>query len=128
MGRRSARRPRRRRRVAAAMAVDPDVFGFAAGDRDAVLDEMRALADGTGWINFQPDVDPDDLPPTGEGLFRFLSARGPDVPLCTWSPAEPNARPNRRFVSLGVQHGLGAAIARHLSEVDAPVDDRWVVL
>src|SRR5437868_1480402 len=88
------------------------------------MDELSGS--GAGWINFEPDVHPDDLPPDEGGMFRFLAARGPQVPLCTWSPPEPGNK--RGYVSLGLQHGLGTGAAKHLIQLGLAPDPRWRVL
>jgi len=55
---------------------------FGRDDTAPVLDEMRAMTRaGRGWINFEPEV-PEDAEVPGVGLFSFMSARGPSIPLC----------------------------------------------
>src|SRR3954469_20926853 len=95
------------------MPIEPTVFRFDDQAREPVLQVMRELAPtGGGWINFEPDVDVDDLPPDTGGFFRFLAAQGRPVPLCTWSPPDPKAK--HPYVSLGLQHGIGAGAAKYL--------------
>src|SRR4051812_36364882 len=95
-------------------------------DRAAIVDIIRALADGSGWVNVRPDVDPDDVPqqPSGMGLF---SARGPIVPLGTISPSGPVKRGVPR-VSLGLLHGLGRKAVPALAEAGVAVDPAWRLL
>src|SRR5438874_1429153 len=81
---------------------------------------------GKGWVNFQPAVEPDDVPEDG-GAFRVFSVRGPAVPLCTWLPAGPTPR-GTPYVSLGVQHGAGSRVAARLADAGAGVPSEWRVL
>ena len=108
------------------MPRQPDTIKFDDGDRDAVLAAMAEVADGSGWINVQPVVNPDDLPPIGNALFGIFSSRGPLVPLCTWTPAGLSKR--ETYTSLGVQHPTGTKAAARLAERGVPVDDGWRVL
>jgi hypothetical protein len=109
----------------------PEIVAFDFDDRSAITGRMDELASGSGgssgWINFEPDVDEDDLPPAGLGLFSFLGNRGPQVPLCTWSPPERRGR-SHPFVSLGVQHPVGGRVVPLLAQVDLLIDPRWRVL
>lgn len=101
---------------------------FDADHPAAVLDAMRDVAtrDARGWINLQPAVDPDDVPSQG-GVFRIFSARGPQVPLCTWTPPAAGRRAPP-VTSIGVQHGAGARILPLLAEAGIEVPGRWRVL
>src|SRR5947209_1720465 len=46
------------------MPQTPVVVNFVDDDRAEVLGVMAELAmTGAGWLNFEPEVDPDDLPP-----------------------------------------------------------------
>ena len=83
---------------------------FALSD----VDGFAARLDSHGWVNLQPAVDDDDLPPPTGALFGLFSARGPVVPFCTWHSGERSA---------GVQHGTGPKVA---SRVDIPVG--WRIL
>lgn len=110
------------------MPIEPTRFRFDDDDREPVLRVMRELAPtGAGWINLEPDVDQDDLPPAAGGLFQVFSASSRQVPLCTWSPPEPRAK--YPYVSLGLQHGLGVGAAKYLArDVGLARDPRWRVL
>ena len=45
------------------MAKPPEIVEFDAAAADAVVAMMEGIAvTGKGWINFQPAVDPDDVP------------------------------------------------------------------
>jgi len=102
-----------------------ETIEFDTSDRAAVLAAMARLSDGSGWINLQPVVDPDDLPPQGSALLGIFSSRGPVLPLCTWTPAGLSKR--ETFVSLGVQHPTGTKAAARLADRGVPVDGRWRV-
>lgn len=57
---------------------------------------------GAGWVNLDPHVDPDDLPPARGALGGLFSGRGPDLPRATWVAAS-----ERELATIGVQHGSG---------------------
>lgn len=75
---------------------------------------VAARLDTHGWVNMQPGVGEEDLPPAGGNLFGLFAARGPVVPLCTWHPGERAA---------GVQHATGPKLA---SRIEVPL--RWRVI
>jgi hypothetical protein len=110
--------------------AEPDYVEFAPGDLDEVLRWMAELAEaGRGWINFQPAVDVDDLPPPRSPLGGLLSGRGPDVPLATWTPGRPpRGRSRPEPPSVGLQHAAGPRAASALAERGHPVPEGWVVL
>lgn len=72
-------------------------------------------ARGQGWINFEPEV-PEDVEVPGPGLFSFMSARGPAVPLATWVPARVTRRGRAVPATLGLQHPAGVRAAARLAE------------
>ena len=83
------------------------------GDDDAALaalaSRMAEVASAGGWVNLDPEVDPEVHVPTRSLISLAFTSRGPDAPLLTWTPAsakEPTA--------LGVQHGAGPKVARQL--------------
>jgi hypothetical protein len=71
---------------------------------------------GKGWINLLPEVEPSaEVPPSG-GLLSLFTARGPAVPLGTWSAgAEGKRGPGRP--SIGVQHGSGPKAVARLADL-----------
>ncbi|HUZ43269.1 MAG TPA: hypothetical protein VMU63_02615 [Acidimicrobiales bacterium] len=100
---------------------------FGRDDTDPVLDEMRAMTRaGRGWINIEPEV-PEDAEVPGVGLFSFMSARGPSIPLCTWVPEGQGRRQKRTPPSLGIQHPSGVKAAARLAERGLPLPAGWRV-
>ena len=87
-----------------------EVVSFDASE----LDDVASRLDGRGWINLQPGVAEEHLPPPTGSLFGLFSARGPMIPLCTWHPGERSA---------GVQHATGPKVAKR---VDIPAGWRIV--
>ena len=117
------------------MTLEPDYVEFSSEDLTAVLPPMAALAEAlVGWINFEPAVDADDLPPPRTGLAGLLSGRGPDVPLATWTPGAARRRRGSADVilaeppSVGLRHASGPAAAARLEASGHPVPKGWVVL
>lgn len=110
------------------MAVTPELVEFRPGSADAVVAAMSTLtAAHDGWVNLQPAVNEDDLPPPGSPLFGIFSGSGPPVPLITWAPGEKRRRgfgPD----TVGVQHGSGPKAADRLRESGHPLPEGWVVL
>jgi hypothetical protein len=94
-------------------------------ERALVVERMQAMLDAhDGWLNLEPDVPDDtDLPPAG-GVF---SAKGPPIPLCTWTPPPRSRKGVVGPQSLGVQHGRGSKARPHLDEVNLPVPTGWLV-
>jgi len=116
---------------------EPDYVEFTADDPAAVVAVMELMAAGhEGWINFEPAVLIDDVPPPRSGLGALLSGRGPDVPLATWAPGESRKGRSRRSghpghtepPTVGVQHGSGPGARARLAEGGRAVPDGWVVL
>ncbi|MHB1444164.1 MAG: hypothetical protein ACYCTI_01980 [Acidimicrobiales bacterium] len=100
---------------------------FGQDDTAPVLDEMRAMTRAArGWINFEPEV-PEDSEVPGVGLFSFMSARGPSIPLCTWVPEGRGRREKRTPPSLGLQHPSGVRAAARLAERGLALPAGWRV-
>lgn len=83
---------------------------------------------GRGWVNIEPEVDEDDLPPPGTGIFRLFSAKGPDVPLATWTAPITTRRGRREPAMVGLQHGAGSRVKALLAASDHPVPEGWRVV
>ncbi|MDQ4096429.1 MAG: hypothetical protein M3144_00970 [Actinomycetota bacterium] len=112
------------------MTEEPEYVEFTEGSADEVLDRMARLAAAQqGWMNFEPAVDVDDLPPPRSPLFGLLSGRGPDVPLATWAAGTaPKGRGRPEPPTIGLLHPAGARARAALAEQGHPVPDGWVVL
>lgn len=110
---------------------DPRYLEFDPAHSDDVVATMDAMAEAhRGWVNFQPAVDLDDLPPSGSGFFGLFSGRGPDVALATWTPPAAPKRGGGRGerAMIGLQHGAGRRIKAQLADAGHPVPEGWVVL
>lgn len=84
------------------------------------MDAMAAA--GTGWVNFEPSVDPEDLSGAGAGFFELFSGRGPEVALATWTPPTVSRRGRAEPAMIGLQHGAGRRVKPLLA-----VPDGWLV-
>ncbi len=114
-------------RTYASTVVSPDEeIEFAEAQPETILDRMgqRATA-GSGWINFLPEVEPDAEIPSSGGLMSFFSARGPAIPLATWSAGEPTKRGQGRS-SLGLQHSSGPRALAQLAELQIALPAGWI--
>lgn len=107
--------------------ADPDEeLQFDEAEPSAVVAHMaRRTEVGTGWINLLPAIDDEvDLPPS-RSLFSFLSARGPSIPLATWSAGAPGKRwPGR--ASIGIQHAAGPKALARLADVGIVRSAGWI--
>lgn len=100
----------------------PEVVEFDAQHPEAVLAAMKEMATSRkGWVNVAPAVDVEDLP--ADAGPKLWSARGPLVPLCTWTPAEKAGSP----VQVGIQHGAGSKAVPALRERGVEVPASWRV-
>ena len=108
--------------------AEPEHFVVDVGDLGTVVDRMSQLADaGAGWINLQPAVDPDDVPPAPTGLFAVFSGRGPEVPLCTWVAGE-RRKGKQGKPSVGIQYASGTKAAARLADAGVAVPTEWRVV
>ena len=93
------------------MSRRTDVVHFFRSDPAELLGVLRELGrDRDGWVNIQA-VEPEeddmpDAPPARAGVFNFLTARGPRIPVGTWVPGEVTSRRTERD-SVGIQHPGG---------------------
>ena len=110
------------------MMDEPEIFEFRPDSREDVVARMTELAGGrNGWINFEPGVDPDYVPPNQSQVLGVLTARGPDATLATWAPGE---RKRRRVepTTIGLQHAAGPKAADRLRTLGHPVPPGWRVI
>lgn len=116
----------------------PETITFSASDTAAVRKAMNELsAAHRGWINLHPvpddedAVDPyddpnDDMAPVRAGVLGWLSARGPEIPACTWVAGQER-RGGPEPDSIGIQHGAGPRAVARLREHDASPPAGWIV-
>jgi hypothetical protein len=108
------------------MVAEPLIVEFDETRRAPVVEHMVELADRRrGWINFTPGLDVDEPPPTRTALANLIGAKGPEVPLATWTA--PGKKP-RDPSTIGIHHAQGPKIVRHLDEQRIPILDGWRVL
>ncbi len=82
------------------------------GDVAPLLDHL----DGALFANLSPGVDAEDVP-SRSPLAQLVGARGPTVPLATWTPGE-----------IGIQHAAGQQVVRTLADRGVPVPEEWYVV
>ena len=100
-------------------------FEFRVEDAGAVVSAMDRLgAAHRGWINLQPGVREEDVPPPPGGLAVLFTTPSNDVPVCTWV-AGSEGRHGVEPDSVGVQHGCGARVVARLAGLGAPVPEGW---
>ncbi|HUQ64407.1 MAG TPA: hypothetical protein VM121_11690 [Acidimicrobiales bacterium] len=106
------------------MASHPTVVEFDTNRREEILAAMKEMkAAQGGWVNMSPAVDVEDLPEhPGPKLW---SARGPLVPLCTWTP--PAKKGTAPPVLIGIQHGAGGKAVPRLRDLGVLVPEKWRV-
>ncbi len=110
------------------MTIEPRYVEFRPEDAQDVVRTMAAMAEaGKGWVNFEPAVNVDDVPPD-RGAFSFLSGRGPVVPLGTWTPGTVTRRGRREPAMLGLQHPAGSRAKSLLAQLGHPVPEGWPVV
>jgi hypothetical protein len=104
------------------MVAEPLVIEFHETQREPVVTRMVIMAGGhKGWLNLTPGLDV-DVPPTPRSpMAGLFSARGPDVPLGTWS-APPS---DREPATVGIQHGRGPQALAQLAELGVTLPEGW---
>lgn len=109
------------------MTSQPRTVEFAPTAPGEILAVMGRLGSaGSGWINFEPEVDP-ELVPAAAGMFSVFSARGPVVPLGTWTPASTSPRGRCEPAMVGLQHPAGTRAKKVLADAGHPVPAGWSV-
>ena len=109
-------------------SAEPRYIEFDAERLDEVVAAMDTIAGaGEGWVNFEPAVHVEDVPPPGSGFFSLFSARGPAVPFGTWTPASTPRRGRGEPAMIGLQHPAGAKARPLLERLGHPVPDGWPV-
>jgi len=107
------------------LAQHAEDIEFAEDDLSGVVARMDELAvAGTGWVNLLPEVEAGaNVPPSG-GFLALFSARGPSVPLGTWTAGTSSADGPGR-ASVGVQHGSGPKALDRLRELGLALPAGW---
>lgn len=105
----------------------PEYVEFPADDVSPVQPFLAELAaTGGGWVNLEPGYDPDDAPPPRSLLGQAFTARGPDIPLCTWVPPQRHRRSSEP-ATIGVHHGAGRKAVDQLAAAGIDVPAGWRV-
>lgn len=92
----------------------------------AVMDDLAAAGDGSGWVNIGPALTDEEearVPPRS-GLAAWFSGRGPAAPLGTWMPPVTLAKP--RAAQIGLEHGTGPNALLRLSDNGVPLPAGWI--
>ncbi len=102
------------------------VHHFSFDDPQGLLELVKErIAAESGWINVVPDIHKDVPIPATPTALAVFSKRGPVVPLGTWVVAKLSGR-TRLPNQLGIQHGIGSAAKKRLSE-SVGLDPTWRV-
>ena len=86
---------------------------------------MASAAVGAGWVNIRPDLNDEQLDeqPRATLLSLWFSARGPAVPMATWTPPASGRKPRPAVV--GIEHGFGPRALAQLREAGVPLPQAW---
>ena len=108
------------------MVAEPLVIEFHETRRGPIVQRMAGMAENRkGWINFTPGLDVDEPPPERTALAMLIGARGPEVPLGTWTAPTKKAREPS---TIGIHHARGPKAVRQLDEKRIPILEGWRVL
>jgi hypothetical protein len=101
---------------------------FTDDDLGEIVEHMDRLERlGHGWINLDPLLDLDDIPPPPSGLSGLFSAKGPPIPRATW--IAPNRRRRRAEpATIGMEHGRGRRALPFLADEEVYRDPSWRTL
>ncbi len=80
---------------------------------DGDVTPLAPLLEGAAFVNIRPTVDEEQVPPRSP-IGSLFTARGPVVPLATWTPDE-----------VGFQHGTGTKAIERLAELGHPMPEGW---
>jgi len=114
------------------VAAEPEALDFTVAGRDVLIARLREFsARHRGWVNLLPVVDddgedetPDDAPRARAGVFAWLSARGPDLPIATWVAGE-DKRNTVQPDSIGLQHPGGPRALVTLAREGVDLPEGW---
>jgi hypothetical protein len=108
------------------MAMTADVIEFTRGDTSLIVARMLQLEVlGSGWINIGPGLTPEEFStlPSQSTVGKWISGRGPAVPMATWTPASSKGR--ARPANLGIAHGTGPNALDRLDEAGVALPTGW---
>jgi hypothetical protein len=116
------------RYVPSMAAFAQDFLTFVTDETSEVEEAMRELSargDGIGWVNIGPALTEEQYRqvPEPSTLGSWFSARGPVVPLATWTPSVAGAKP--RPVTVGIEHGAGPKAIEQLRDAGLPLPAGW---
>lgn len=110
------------------MPITPRYVEFDADRPDEVVSLMETMAQlQEGWINFEPAIPVEEMPPPGGGIFSIFSGRGPAVPLGTWTAPSTPRRGRSEPALIGLQHPAGGKAKPLLEQFGHPVPEGWPV-
>jgi hypothetical protein len=102
-----------------------EAFVFTPDEPGPVLAQMDRLAAlHQGWINFNPGVREEDVPPPQGAFGTLFSGTIHDIPICTWVPGAAG-RKGTEGDSVGIQHNAGTKTVAHLVTLGVPVPVGW---
>ena len=98
---------------------------FTEDDLAPAVAELATRAEaGRGWVNLLPEAEPDATIPASGGIFAIFTARGPAIPMATWTPA-PAGKPGAPM-TIGIEHGSGPQALRRLTERQLGLEPGWL--
>lgn len=83
----------------------------------------RFTATHHGWINIQPEIPEENVPPAPSILSQFFRSSAPVIALATWTPPE-DKQPNGPQ-TIGMQHRLGNKVVPLLDDLGVSRPDDW---
>jgi hypothetical protein len=105
--------------------TEPDFVVVEDDDRSPLVAVMDELLGTPGWLNIDPAIREEHVPPAPGPIGLLFTGRGPWVPRATWVPARFGRRPDP--MSIGILHGSGPKAAERLVEKGVEIPDRWRV-
>jgi hypothetical protein len=107
---------------------EPTSIEFDATRPAALIKAIEdLLVTRDGWVNIQAIVDEDlrEGPRGTAGIFGLFTAKGPEVPACTWVPGELDRNHGIRSDEVGIQHAGGPRALTKLRQEGTPPPDGW---
>lgn len=105
----------------------PEELDFTPGEVDELLDRMAKIkAEGIGWVNLRPVIDPEDEPPA-PGPLAIFGGSPHKVPVATWIPGKHAPDGSVKPTTVGLQHSSGPRVVARLRDLGLPLPDGWKV-